>query len=248
MLRLAHRGDWRFAPENTIAAFEAAMRVPGCDGVELDVRIARDGTPVVIHDDTLRRVQHRDTRVDALPAAELTLAGVPALAAVLAALPGAWLDVELKGDDHGDATAAALRGARGEAPTDAAISSFDGRSLAVMADRLPAWPRWLIADDLAPATLSFALGLGCRAVAVLWAAITPPAVERAQAAGLGVVAWTVRRRPTMRRLERLGVLAACVEGAALGDPRVGGERPGDTRPDGGRPDDGPAAATPPGDA
>ena len=46
-LRLAHRGDWRVAPENTLDAFLAAMRIPGCDGVELDVRLSRDGVPVV---------------------------------------------------------------------------------------------------------------------------------------------------------------------------------------------------------
>ena len=56
-LRLAHRGDWRRAPENTIAAFLAALDVPGCDGLEFDVRAAADGVPVVIHDDTLARVQ-----------------------------------------------------------------------------------------------------------------------------------------------------------------------------------------------
>ena len=37
-LRLAHRGDWRRAPENTLAAFLAALAVPGCDGLEFDVR------------------------------------------------------------------------------------------------------------------------------------------------------------------------------------------------------------------
>ncbi|MEA2611891.1 MAG: Glycerophosphoryl diester phosphodiesterase family, partial [Chloroflexota bacterium] len=33
-LRLAHRGDWRRAPENTIAALLAALDVQGCDGLE----------------------------------------------------------------------------------------------------------------------------------------------------------------------------------------------------------------------
>ena len=42
------------APENTLAAFARAL-ADGADGVELDVRLARDGVPVVIHDATLRR-------------------------------------------------------------------------------------------------------------------------------------------------------------------------------------------------
>ncbi len=124
-----------------------------------------------------------------LDADALEAAGVPRLSTVLAALDGAWLDVELKGDDHGDATAAVLRAARGEAPANAVVSSFDAPSLAAMATVLPGWGRWLNAVDLAPATLSLALGLGCRAVAVLWGAITPASVRRAQrrrAGGRGV--------------------------------------------------------------
>jgi glycerophosphoryl diester phosphodiesterase len=42
------------APENTLAAFQHALTA-GADGIELDVRLSRDGVPVVIHDATLRR-------------------------------------------------------------------------------------------------------------------------------------------------------------------------------------------------
>jgi glycerophosphoryl diester phosphodiesterase len=218
VLRLAHRGDWRIGPENSIAAFEAAMRIPGCDGVELDVRLARDGTPVVIHDDTLRRVQHHDGRVAEMNVSALGAAGVPTLEAALAAVPGAWLDVELKGDDHADATAAILRAVRGEVPERSIVSSFDPPSLVAMADRLPGWGRWLNAVDLDAGTLSLAVGLGCRAVSVLWGGVTPASLGRARDAGLEVAGWTVRRRPTYDRLERLGVLACCVEAGALGNP------------------------------
>lgn len=215
-LRLAHRGDWRVAPENTLPALEAAMRVPGCDGVEFDVRLARDGVPVLLHDDTLARVQHRPDRVDRLTAAELEAAGIPRLDEVMAALPSAWLDVELKGDDHGDATADVLRTARGEAPGDAVVSSFDPPALVAMRDRLPGWGRWLNAVDLAPTTLSLAQGLGCRGVSAQWGAITPARIAAARAAGLEVAAWTVLHPATVERLGRLGVVACCVEAAALG--------------------------------
>jgi glycerophosphoryl diester phosphodiesterase len=215
-LRLAHRGDWRFAPENTLPAFAAAMRVPGCDGVEFDVQLCGDGVPVILHDETLSRVQRRPERVHELGSAELAVAGVPTLAEALALLgPEAFLDVELKGDAHGDATAAVLRDARGVEGPRTVISSFDPPSLAAMVDRLPGWTRWLNTEDLAPATLSLALGLGCCGVSVLWGAITPAAVRRARDAGLDVAAWTVRRRATFRRLEGLGVVACCVEAAAL---------------------------------
>lgn len=51
---LGHRGAAALAPENTFASFAAAERL-GADLVELDVRRARDGELVVIHDATLDR-------------------------------------------------------------------------------------------------------------------------------------------------------------------------------------------------
>ena len=54
-LIIAHRGASALAPENTLAAFRKAID-DGADGIEFDVRLARDGVPVVIHDANLRRV------------------------------------------------------------------------------------------------------------------------------------------------------------------------------------------------
>jgi glycerophosphoryl diester phosphodiesterase len=51
---IAHRGAPAEAPENTLLAFEAAVRA-GADALELDVRLTADGAPVVIHDATSRR-------------------------------------------------------------------------------------------------------------------------------------------------------------------------------------------------
>lgn len=215
-LRLAHRGDWRLAPENSIEALVAAKRVPGCDGVEFDVRLDRDGVPVLLHDETLWRVQRRSGRVDALGAAALASLGIPTLAAALDALgPEPFLDVELKGDDHGEGTAAVLRAARGEEGRRAFLSSFEPPTLVAMGERLPGWARWLNTEDLSPATLSLAVGLGCAGVSVLWGSITPASVRAAHAAGLQVAAWTVLRRATFDRLARLGIAVMCVEGAAL---------------------------------
>jgi len=96
-LRLAHRGDWRVGPENGLRALLAGATAPRSDGVEFDVLLAADGTPVVIHDADLRRVQGVDAAVAELTAAELAPYEVPALVTVLDALPSeAFLDVELK--------------------------------------------------------------------------------------------------------------------------------------------------------
>jgi glycerophosphoryl diester phosphodiesterase len=215
-LRLAHRGDWRMAPENTLEALVLATGVPGCDGVELDVRLSRDGIPVLLHDATLDRVQGRRGAVAGIDAADLRTFGVPSLADVLAALPAdAFVDVELKGEDHGAATADALRKARGKAPRRAVIASFEAPVLVAMGELLPGWMRWLNADDLAPGTLARALELGCRGVAAQWRSVTPARMKAAAAARLDVAAWTVREPRTFVRLGRLGVIACCVEGAAL---------------------------------
>jgi glycerophosphoryl diester phosphodiesterase len=53
-LVLAHRGDSRAAPENTLPAFESALKL-GVDLVELDYHHSADGVPVVYHDDDLDR-------------------------------------------------------------------------------------------------------------------------------------------------------------------------------------------------
>lgn len=53
-LIVGHRGASAEAPENTLAALRLAVEA-GSDGVEFDVRLARDGVPVVIHDATLKR-------------------------------------------------------------------------------------------------------------------------------------------------------------------------------------------------
>jgi glycerophosphoryl diester phosphodiesterase len=53
-LIIGHRGASAVAPENTMAAFREAIAA-GADGIEFDVRLTRDGVPVVIHDRSLHR-------------------------------------------------------------------------------------------------------------------------------------------------------------------------------------------------
>lgn len=51
---VAHRGDWRYAPENSIAAIEHSVAV-GVDVVELDLQLTRDSVLIVMHDSKLDR-------------------------------------------------------------------------------------------------------------------------------------------------------------------------------------------------
>ena len=74
-LIIGHRGASALAPENTLAAFRRAI-ADGADGIEFDVRLARDGVAVVIHDATLERTGLLKRRVANLTAAELKAADV----------------------------------------------------------------------------------------------------------------------------------------------------------------------------
>jgi glycerophosphoryl diester phosphodiesterase len=77
-LIIGHRGASAVAPENSMAAFEAAIAA-GADGIEFDVRLSHDGVPVIIHDDTLQRTHGLRGRVVDSSADELGSVGVPSL-------------------------------------------------------------------------------------------------------------------------------------------------------------------------
>ena len=66
----AHRGYSAAAPENTIAALEAA-RLAGATVAEIDVRLCRDGELVLMHDATIDRTTDGSGPVGALSLAEL---------------------------------------------------------------------------------------------------------------------------------------------------------------------------------
>ncbi|MCS6801357.1 MAG: glycerophosphodiester phosphodiesterase [Chloroflexota bacterium] len=150
---IAHRGASAEVTENTLAAFDLAAR-HGADAVECDVRLTRDGVPVVFHDADLVRLAGRPERVDSLTAAEVAavrLEGghrIPTLAETLVwSRTGLPLIIEVKsGADpvlmarQVAAVAAAVGG------TVAALSSFSPRLLEALAASLPEVPRALVAD------------------------------------------------------------------------------------------------------
>ena len=94
MLLLAHRGYHLDAPENTMAAFDAAVKL-GVDGIETDVRLSRDGLPVIIHD----RVTPKKRAVADLARAEIAADlghAVALLPEILDAFPDVLWNIEIK--------------------------------------------------------------------------------------------------------------------------------------------------------
>ena len=199
----------------------AALRVPGCDGLEFDVRAASDGVPIVLHDPSLLRVHGVDAAPSSLTGAECAQIGISTLGEVLGAVGSdPFLDVELKERVPGAIDLLELE--RGRTADDgtpalraAVVSSFEREVLEWLAAEHPSWPRWLNARDLSSTTIDLATALGCAAISVWWRAIDADRVARARDAGLGFAAWTITEPADYQRVEALGALAVCVEGAAL---------------------------------
>lgn len=131
-----HRGASADHPENSLEAF-AGARGQGADGVELDVRLTRDGSLIVHHD-----AWYRDRRTVWSTPAEERPPGVPLLDESLDACAGLRVNVEIKnspGDLGGEATwsvdaadaVVELLVARRSAGSsdDVIVSSFDAATL-----------------------------------------------------------------------------------------------------------------------
>jgi glycerophosphoryl diester phosphodiesterase len=137
---VAHRGASHDYPENTMAAFRRAFEL-GCESIELDVHLSKDGTPVVIHDASTKRVAGVDRAVADQTLQELQAldAGrgerIPSLAAVLAATPaGRTVFVELK---SGPDTVPVVAKVVSSSHAKVALQSFDADTLAALSKALP---------------------------------------------------------------------------------------------------------------
>jgi glycerophosphoryl diester phosphodiesterase len=201
----AHRGDPANAPENTLAAFEAALRL-GVPWIELDVHPAADGTLVVIHDDTIDRTTDGsgavcDLTVDALRRLDAgswfapRFAGerIPQLVEVLelVAPAGTRLNVEIKTPPAGFRVAPAvvdLLRRFGKA-REYVVSSFDLPALLQVQAIAPEIALALIGRG--PEILEPARHHGLAWIHAHHATLDEGIVVRAHAAGLGVDVWTV---------------------------------------------------------
>ncbi|ROS76550.1 glycerophosphodiester phosphodiesterase family protein [Cellulomonas sp. PhB143] len=222
-LVLGHRGNASVAPQNTLAALESAYR-SGAAGTELDLRLTRDGHPVVIHDRTV------DVCTDGSGAvADLTLAEVRRLDAgvrfsaayagqrvptfddvvrFFAEQPGFEMLLELKGEwtveqvrPVVEALDAAGLGGR------AVPKSFSLATVAALRDAAPHLRRGVLVEHHAPDTVRTCVELGawtCNPSHVLLAE-HPELVGALHDAGLRVMTWTPNAPEDWSRVVGLGV-------------------------------------------
>lgn len=226
MLLLGHRGAADIAhPENTVAAVERALRA-GADGVEVDVRLTRDGHLVCLHDPSLRRVAGVQRDVAAMSAAEVAevrLPGghaLPTLEDLVEAAGDARLVIEMKTKVWPARLRAATAAALGDGlrrlgvtwRSDVVVSSFDRYALGAVR-RVSSVRTAVLSRPSVPAgtAVRWALDGGHDEAhphvrSLLFA---PPSLVRdAHALGLAVTAWTVDRPGDLRELADRGVDAA----------------------------------------
>lgn len=223
---IAHRGGGTAAPENTLGAIDLAAR-RGFRAVEFDVRLAADGVPVVIHDETLERTTGRPGRVADHTAQQLAqLAAVrghdssawpgqaiPELGLLLlvVAARGLCANLELKGgEETPDRLVAAVATRLAELawalPAERLlVSAFEPQLLAAARHHLPGIRRALLCEALGTRELGIASALECVAINPAVEACTATGVAAAHAAGLAVCAWTVTRPDQDQALFALGV-------------------------------------------
>jgi len=220
VILVGHRGAAGLAPENSLAAIEAAA-AHGADVVELDVVRGLDGRLVLAHGPAVP--------VDAPPLGE----GL-ALAARLGV--GVQMDVKEAGSEEG-----VVDGLRRHGLLDRSfVSSFSLRMLRAFAALEPGLPRSLTYPEdrhgvtgsrmlgpavrpglaamrvLLPARLPrFLREAGASAVTLNWAVVTPRATEVCHRAGVAVYVWTVNDPALAKTLVESGI-----DGIITDDPRL----------------------------
>ena len=205
-LALAHRGDWSGAPENTVAAFCAAVRA-GADMIELDIRLTADGEVAVVHDPTLERVWGSPLAVADASLAEICAVrvGEHRVATLEEALRSVELPVMVD-FTRADVVEPALAVIQSVEALDRVLFSggnVEGhrlvRSLAPAARIALTW------TDREPPSDSLLDELGVEYFNPPWELVDERVVETMHDGGRKVSTWTVDDPSGMRRVVELGV-------------------------------------------
>lgn len=222
-LVIAHRGASAVSPENTLAAFEQAVRL-GAEAIELDAKRTRDGEVVCFHDRTLRRTagapgtlgsrsleELRSLEVGAWKGEAFRGLRIPTLSEILETV-GRRVLVNIELTDYWadqvrlvEAVVAVVRRHRIEARV--LFSSFQSKALVAAEARAPEIRR---ARLVGPSWLAYRDRLSLRRSAVeaehLHESLALPGrIASIQKAGKRVHVYTVDDPETMKRLWGLGV-------------------------------------------
>ncbi|MFP5255457.1 MAG: glycerophosphodiester phosphodiesterase [Acidimicrobiia bacterium] len=197
---IAHRTSPLDAPENSLEGIEASVAA-GCDFVELDIRLTRDGVPVLMHDALLLRTAVRPWPVSWATSAGLRRARVrgtgrpvPTFAEALAALPaGVGFAIDTKAPDAADAVVAELRhqGRLGDCLLWAQSERAVRRYVELAGGEAPevALLRDALGEEDIDRFLADAQAFGATAISAHQDSVDETFLERAHALGLRVHCW-----------------------------------------------------------
>jgi glycerophosphoryl diester phosphodiesterase len=204
---VAHRGDPYRVRENTVDSLRSAFR-QGADAVEADVRLTRDGVPVLLHDDTLKRLWEHDRPLRSLSCDEvraLTSGGVPTFEEALKATDEGRLMVALPGRADARAVRRVVGVVRdlgaeervyycGAADTMLAVRAADPAAEIALTWTSLAPPRPALLDAVRPRWLNYRFTL-----------VNRDLVAKVHRDGCLVSVWTPDTRRSIRRLLDAGV-------------------------------------------
>lgn len=223
---IAHRGLSGRFPENTHIAFNAAWAA-GCDGIELDIQVTKDGKVAVIHDpDTARTAGEyhviKDSDWTTLQQLDVGQGGkggnnrfceqIPLLSDVVGRMPtGKIIQIEIKQPiENMDAVIAELSQLSTlREDIYPQIISFDLRKLCQIRHELPHLPCFMVMDEKTPAILGdkgvgdrlgFAIANKFTGLDIDYRIATPSFVREVLDAGLQVAHWTVNDNEDAKRL------------------------------------------------
>lgn len=220
----AHRGARDVAPENTLAAFKAAVHA-GADGIECDVSRCKTGEIIIIHDDSTRRTTNQAVtikgstyatlrRLDAGAwfAPEFTGEKLPVLEELLdMAGHSLLMNIEIKGhsmrDDGIEVEIARQLAVRGQT-ANTIVSSFNPWALKRMHQADPAIARALLYWAKSPAYLALKSVVKDLPIAALhpeYTLVDREYMNWAHGEGYLVNVWTVNEHNDMCRMIELGV-------------------------------------------
>jgi len=213
---IAHRGNSSVAPENTLAAFQAALEV-GADMVELDVHLSADGRVIVMHDDDVTRTTNGQGKIRDLswPQIQKLDAGgwfnqrfqgepVPTLDETLRLLSGnAKACIELKDNDPRLAGEVLRLLDQTDMREHSLIVSFHEKVLRGRHD----WPNRPLLSLIStrPGCIDRACAIGADGVQPIYNIVDVDFLDRLHKAKLFAAVWTVDDLSMMRKMVDLGV-------------------------------------------
>jgi len=234
-ITIAHRGYRQVTPENTLAAFEAAVRA-GANMIETDIHVCQSGEIVIMHDDDVSATSNGTGKISELTLTELKqldlgswfspafsgqrIVTLRELVEFYGQHPDLKLLLEFKGEWSMEQCQQALAElAAGDLKDRTILESFDVNTLAALREVASDYNRGLLieyaVDD--PTKTAMLLEL-CEQLGVM--SLNPPVdvtqanpelVQQCHQANLQVMVWTANEPAEFQFLTDLGVDGICTD-------------------------------------